>query len=736
MPSSLPGPSNSTHESISREENAPNSGDSPRRNARWLPLRVIVALVPVICLYLLSRQPTLAHQERNALASHFRFDIIRLPDLQAEAQNRDLSEHSLEKPSTSTSTQNLAFNTVRKVNPSLDTIQAWISSVGAGIAINDLDGDGLPNDICRIDTRTNQVIVQPVPGTEGVSSRGAVGGCYKPFTLNPSPLPYDSTTMAPMGCLPGDFNEDGLTDILVYYWGRSPILFLRCTEPKGTPLTRKSYVPCELIPHKKGEKENPRWFTNAVTQADLDGDGHIDLVIANYFQDGAHIIDPHSTCKEQMQDSMSHAFNGGRKHFFLWQKGRGGDQPEATFREVEPELQGAKGERLDRTAFEFEEVMRGWTLGISAADLDGDMLPELYLANDFGPDRLLHNRSMPGRLCFALLNGEKKLTTPKSKVVGQDSFKGMGVDFCDLFSKGRMDILVSDITGEYALEESNLIFVNTGDKGKMRFGIAPFEDRSEELGLSRSGWNWDIKTGDFDNDGVPEVIQAAGFVQGETNRWPELHEVAMANDNLLHLPTSWHRVRPGDDLCGHQYCSFFARSASGRYFDIAKDLHLEDTMVSRGIATADVFGDGNLDFAVASQWRPAYYYRNHTSAKSSQSGTQNTYLGLYLRLPVGDSHPSTTQHGGPPTESSDGRPAIGANALVTLPDGRRTVAQVDGGSGHSGKRSFDIHFGLGALPANTPLPVTLTWRDVRGTVHQETRTFTPGSHTVLLGPSR
>jgi hypothetical protein len=47
-----------------------------------------------------------------------------------------------------------------------------------------------------------------------------------------------------------------------------------------------------------------------------------------------------------------------------------------------------------------------------AADLDNDLLPELYFANDFGPDRLLHNRSTPGHPEFVVAEGERKVTTP------------------------------------------------------------------------------------------------------------------------------------------------------------------------------------------------------------------------------------------------------------------------------------------------------------------------------------
>ncbi len=39
----------------------------------------------------------------------------------------------------------------------------------------------------------------------------------------------------------------------------------------------------------------------------------------------------------------------------------------------------------------------GWTLAIGAADLDRDGLSDLYIANDFGPDQLLWNRSTTGQ---------------------------------------------------------------------------------------------------------------------------------------------------------------------------------------------------------------------------------------------------------------------------------------------------------------------------------------------------
>jgi hypothetical protein len=604
--------------------------------------RRILALGLIACLYLLARLPELSTSERSQLAAHFRFEKSVLPEVPGPEQRW-----------------------VRPVNPSLRRISSWISSVGAAVALNDLDGDGLPNDVCYVDVRTDQVIVAPVPGTPAR---------YQPFALNPAPLRFDRDTMAPMGCLPGDMDEDGRMDILVYYWGRSPIAFLR----RGAQMNAAAFTPVEI--DNRGE----RWFTNAATFADLDGDGHADLIVGNYFPDGSRILDAHATNQEHMQHSMSRAFNGGRKHLLRW-------VGPAQFRE--------------QTGVLSDEVSRGWTLAIGAADLDGDLLPEIYFANDFGPDRLLYNRSTPGHFRFELLHGERTLTTPKSKVLGNDSFKGMGVDFADLNGDGYPDIFVSNIAMKYALLESHFVFESTGHPELMKQGIAPYVDRSEPLGLSRSGWAWDAKLADFNNDGTFEALQAVGFVKGQVDRWPELQELAMGNDELLPDPRSWPRFQPGDDLCGNLHNPFFVKSASGRYYDVAVEMGLGESHVSRGIAIADVDGDGRLDYAVANQWEPSLFFHN----SSPQPGE---FLGLRLRL-------------------APDRPAIGAAATVFLPDGRRMTAQVDGGNGHSGKRSQDIHFGLGNVPAQTPLRVAMRWRDASG-VHESTEQLVPGWHTVRL----
>ncbi len=635
-----------------------------------------MAIAIIMLLYGLSQLPQLSASERAELAAGFKFKSSVLPEAAG-----------------------FTYKSIRQVHPDLEHIAAWISAFGgSAIALNDLDGDGLANDACHIDARVDQVIISALAETSG--DRPAR---YKPFVLDHSHIAYDSSVMAPTGCIPNDMNEDGYMDLLIYYWGRTPIAFI---NQGSSPLSAKSYNPVEILP---GEDI---WWSSAGTFADFDGDGHADLIISNYFPDNKVLLAGQKGQVSHLNHSLSRAFNGGDTHIFLWEAASSKAEPQVKFRKVEGVF--------------AEQVSRGWTLAVGAADLDGDLLPEIYLSNDYGPDRLLHNRSQAGELRFVLLEGEKFFNTPNSKIVGRDSFKGMGVDFGDVNEDGLFDIYVSNIAADYAFHESHFMFLSTGQTERMQDGIAPYIDYSEPLGLARSSWSWETRLADFNNDGKLEALQATGFLKGEVNRWPELQELGLGNDELSQYPGSWNRIETGHNLNGHEPNRFFVRSSSTRFFDLAPDVGLDEYQVTRGIATADIDGDGDLDFALANQWESSYFYRNECPDCAN-------FLGLHLLLAVDGSPPATTiirpGHPGPDTV---GRPAVGAWAKVQLPNGQERVGMVDGGNGQSGVRSSNIHFGLSNIDSDTFLAVELQWRDSKGGVNQKTVQLNPGWHTILL----
>jgi hypothetical protein len=204
------------------------------------------------------------------------------------------------------------IRTQRLVHPSLKRISAFVSTIGAAVALNDLDGDGISNDACYIDTRTDQIIITPVPGT---------GNRYPPFALVQEPF-FDRDRMAPLGLLLSDLNEDGHVDVIVYYAGRTPLLFLwqPSTRSDGPTIGVSNYVVRDIFPKEI-------WMTGSATTADLDGDGHLDLIFANYFKDGSDLYNPDGDGSISMPESFSHAANGGGERIYRWTSSTAGEIP-------------------------------------------------------------------------------------------------------------------------------------------------------------------------------------------------------------------------------------------------------------------------------------------------------------------------------------------------------------------------------------------------------------------------
>ncbi|MEU4767979.1 CRTAC1 family protein [Actinosynnema sp. NPDC023794] len=614
-------------------------------------LSVIVVVATCAAAGLMVVRPGLGEETSAATAARFGFTAVKLN----------------EKP--------VGARTERAVAPELHGIRGWISSVGAAVALADVRGTGREADVCLVDPRDDSVTLRPVP-------IGGGGVPYAPFALRPDGLRYDST-MAPMGCVPADLDEDGDVDFIVHYWGRSPVLFVN-TGGNGVPTRFRAD---ELI------EPMALWNSGTLNVGDIDGDGHLDILVGNYFPDGARVLDPTAAdeTRIRMQDSMSSARNGGVNRILLTRPTGAADRKPAV---------------VDASVALTGDAAQSWTLATGLQDLTGDGLPEVYQANDFGPDQLMVNRSVPGAVRLQEVIGTRDLVTPKSEVLGRDSFKGMGVAFTYPGGAGLPMVVVSNITVPYGLHESNFAFVPDGTPQDLLAGEAPFTERSEALGLARAGWCWDVKAGDFDNDGVDELFQANGFLKGEVNRWPVLQELAIANDELLRHPAVWPRFGPGDDLSGHEPNRFWVRDASGRYSDLADRVGASFPDNTRGLAVGDVDGDNRLDVLVANQWEDSV-------------------------LLLGGK-------GGPAADLRLVRPgavggfvdAIGAQVELHHPD-RPQKAQLYPANGHSGVSAARLHF---ALPGGGPVRATITWRDTSGT-HRAEVLVTPGHRTVELGPA-
>ncbi|MFD4798069.1 RNA-binding protein, partial [Streptomyces anulatus] len=98
------------------------------RSRLYLKLPGIVAVMLMVVTYVVVRPATPSAAQTEELASSFAF----APKTIAMPAGHDQQE-------------------IREVNKAYKHIEAWISSVGAGIAMIDVDGDGFSNVLCVTD---------------------------------------------------------------------------------------------------------------------------------------------------------------------------------------------------------------------------------------------------------------------------------------------------------------------------------------------------------------------------------------------------------------------------------------------------------------------------------------------------------------------------------------------------------------------------------------------------------
>ena len=284
----------------------------------------------------------------------------------------------------------------------------------------------------------------------------------------------------------GDYDGDGWADLYLVRWGRDALFRNRGDGTFEDVTTR-------LFDRRDGSSGMEWANGNAVVFFDYDLDGRLDVYVGNYFMP----VDLwHLENTLVMHESFETARNGGPN--FLFHQGADG-----RFREVAGELG-------------LDDV--GWTLAVGSADIDNDGWPDVYCADDFGPDQLyLNDRDGTFRECHS------------SRPSGYDTKKGMNVDFGDFNNDGWLDIFVANITTAEYLQEGDMLWHNNGPGEDGRITLT---DISLEAGTYDGGWGWGAKFFDYDNDGDLDLVAANGFISaGEGSYWYDLASWTVVGDD-------------------------------------------------------------------------------------------------------------------------------------------------------------------------------------------------------------
>ncbi|MBV9705970.1 MAG: CRTAC1 family protein [Chloroflexi bacterium] len=485
----------------------------------------------------------------------------------------------------------------------LDNIMPWMCSVGAAAAAADYNNDGYidifvsssgRNSPCHLFRNNGDGTFTDVAAQAGVADLNREGGV--------------------MDAVWGDFDNDGWTDLYIVKWSAPNRLFRNNRNGTFTDITHSSgtgYV---------GNGNAAIWF-------DYNGDGLLDLYIGNYFRPENDLWHLHTT--HIMHDDFEKARNAGPNVLYH-------NNGDGTFTDVAPRL------GVDD---------RGWTLDVGACDLFNTGHMDLYLANDFGQDKIFKN------------NGDGSFTDVTSHAIPIDTRKGMSVDFADLDGDGYPDIYVSNITKPGYLVEGNFLWRNNGD--------GTFTDRAPQLGVDNGGWSWGAKFVDLDNDGEMEIVVLNGFVSaGPGDYWFQLGTMATTPGIVVEDARSWPPIG-NDSISGYERSRLFAKQGKG-YVDIAQQAGLNDLYDGRGLCIADYDNDGLPELFTANQGAPFLLYKNEPQHR-------NHWVGLRL---VGSGRSN--------------RDAIGARVTLTAGH-RRWVKWVDPGSGFASQSDRRLRFGLGKL---------------------------------------
>ncbi|MEM8524330.1 MAG: VCBS repeat-containing protein [Bacteroidota bacterium] len=461
---------------------------------------------------------------------------------------------------------------------------------GGGVGVGDFDKDGLPDLVFSGNATSSKLYL----------NRGNLQ--FEDI----SEATKFSTTAWLTGVSIVDLDGNGWEDIYLSVGG------LNCEEGCNNLLFLNQGVDEKGIPQFKEAAKNYNLDDGLYTQQalffDYDGDDDLDVYLLH------NVIDP----RDKNAPSDERFISEKSKDQLLRNDGN-------TFTKVSDDL------GIDH---------RGYGLGIVLNDFNNDLLPDLYIANDFLSDDLMY-------LNLGSKNGvHQGFQEVSQQYLKHQSYNSMGVDAADINGDAQPDLFVLDMMPEYHERQKNMMGFMNYDKflltlrqkyapqfvrnvlqlhsGFLQDSLLPFSEVSYLTGLYNTDWSWTPLLADFDNDGDRDIYVTNGYGKDITdldfinfsNQASGFGTKEQAQQRLFEA------VQQMENVKVHNY--FFENEGQLQFTNRSDIWTDKIPSISNGAVYVDLDNDGDLDIVTNNINEAAFVLEN-------QALNENNYLKIRLQ---------------------------------------------------------------------------------------------------------
>ena len=354
-----------------------------------------------------------------------------------------------------------------------------------------------------------------------------------------------------MGVAIGDYDSDGFVDVFITSVGGNRLL-RNTGDGRFADVTERAGVAGE--PHDWSTSSG--WF-------DYDNDGDLDLFVCNYLawsqeadQRKAFRLMDGSVAYGRPQD-----FAGAQPYLYR-------NDGAGRFTEVAAE---AGLHMFDARTGEA----RGKALGVTFVDVDNDGWLDVIVANDTTANFLYRNEGT-GR--FREIGEAAGIAYDRyGRIRG-----AMGVDAAQFLDDGALGVAIGNFTGE-----ATALYVSDGRR-------PAFTDEADAAGLAaptRGALTFGVVYADVDLDGRPDLLAANGHLE------PDIQRVEPSQRHAQAPQLFWNTGRTRE----RNFVAMDERQVGSA---------LLSPIVGRGMAYADIDGDGDLDVLITAVGQAPRLLRN------------------------------------------------------------------------------------------------------------------------------